>query len=318
MTQSRPPRGPKLVVIGCAAVALGLLPVALWLVLVPEGSSSFSVWLILLAAWAACSLTVTVFLRIVVLRDIRSLTSSLYDARLGKDGLPKTQARELTALRDALENALQESYENQSRVTERSENLLRLNNHRIKNSLQLVSSVINLHTRELKDPALRTNLLDLRYRVFSLSAIHDELFEGDGDDLVNLEPILTNVVSLLVRTLNEGVQGPALKMDFDPIKLDTERALPVCFLLTEMITCAHQMTAKLGDQFESYALSMVESPRGQINLSLVARLPSKVEQSPNALNQKILAALSQQLGGTHKFTKNNNALTLEVNFPLEQ
>jgi PAS domain S-box-containing protein len=115
------------------------------------------------------------------------------------------------------------------------ETLLRELHHRVKNNLQLVSSLMSLRSEGLGEDA-RTILASLRYRVLALSAVHESLYRSERLDRVDLVRYMKDVVG----QVEAGYRSGETKISFTseaPPSLDCtlERAIPFGLILSELI-----------------------------------------------------------------------------------
>ena len=110
--------------------------------------------------------------------------------------------------------------------------------HRVKNNLQIVSSLLNLGGRELTDPALLQVLSSTRDRVGAMAAVHERLYESGDFAKIDLSVLLGSLVRLLIRAAAPaGVTvRPVLRLDTVIANLNT--AVPLSLLANELITNA--------------------------------------------------------------------------------
>jgi len=87
MNQITSQRGPRLLVIGCAMITFGFVPVALWAFFgLQAATPEFSkIWVIIIVCWLLCISFFGLFLKLFVQRDIQALSSNLEQLDLSKD-----------------------------------------------------------------------------------------------------------------------------------------------------------------------------------------------------------------------------------------
>ncbi|MCB9879788.1 MAG: PAS domain S-box protein [Planctomycetes bacterium] len=121
---------------------------------------------------------------------------------------------------------------------EEKETLLREVHHRVKNNMQVVSSLLNLQSASVDDPKQRELLDECHTRVRAMALVHEQLYatanlaELDGRGYVHE---LTNLLFASYHPANCRVQ---LQLDVAPWPLDLETAIPVGLILHEWITNA--------------------------------------------------------------------------------
>lgn len=116
--------------------------------------------------------------------------------------------------------------------------LLREIHHRVKNNLQLVSSLLGIQSRGIKDSKAKEAINEGRSRVHSMSLIHHDLYRKDNLTGVEMQNYLPKLASDLFETYNIHGKHITLSTDIDDIKLDVETVIPIGLIVNELITNA--------------------------------------------------------------------------------
>ncbi|WP_197494032.1 sensor histidine kinase [Lewinella sp. 4G2] len=117
------------------------------------------------------------------------------------------------------------------------ETLLKEIHHRVKNNLQMISSLLSLQSRFIDDPAALSAMEMGRQRVRSMAIIHQRLYLRDSlSPEIGVKDYLEQLVTELLGVLN--VKGLALKLEMhlEDIKLDIDRMIPLGLIANELIT----------------------------------------------------------------------------------
>ncbi|UEM21634.1 PAS domain-containing protein [Skermanella mucosa] len=117
---------------------------------------------------------------------------------------------------------------------ERQELLLREVNHRVKNSLQLVNSLLGMQGRQSDDPATRRRFEEAAGRVRAISHLHERLYRGADVERVDFDVYLRSLCEDLSATAPEF----NIRVDADPVLLPTDSAVPLGLIVTELVTNA--------------------------------------------------------------------------------
>lgn len=151
-------------------------------------------------------------------------------------------------LRSAIEDAhnrrrLQrenETAQDEVRVArDRAEAMLREVNHRVGNSLQLVSSFISLQMRQLADGAARDALREAQARIEAVAHVHRRLYTSGDMAQVAVDEYLKSLIEELSASLGREDSGaPTLSLDADPMKVGTDQAVSLGVIVTELVTNA--------------------------------------------------------------------------------
>ena len=114
--------------------------------------------------------------------------------------------------------------------------LLKEIHHRVKNNLQIVSSLLNIHGSRISGASERHALEDIKTRVRALALVHRYLYEGDDVRLVGLRSFLTELCSTLVRSLTDQSRRIRLDIDLPELAVLSDRAVPIALFVTEVMT----------------------------------------------------------------------------------
>lgn len=193
--------------------------------------------------------------------------------------------------------------------------LLREIHHRVKNNLQLTSSMLNLQAREVKDSEAVQALKDARDRIKAISIVHQELFSGDEIGVVRMEKYIPDLCQSI---LSSNPSGKQIELQFDiiPVEIPIDASVTVGLVINEAVTNAIK-----------HAFSGKES--GTITVSCIAnndRLVISVQDDGKGLDEatisglrsgfgmKLLKSLGTKLGSQTMITNNNGTrISIELN-----
>ncbi|MEO7273986.1 MAG: PAS domain S-box protein [Vicinamibacterales bacterium] len=114
--------------------------------------------------------------------------------------------------------------------------LLKEIHHRVKNNLQIVSTLLNLQSGYTRDPATLAMFQESRGRVRSMALIHERLYRSDDLSRVDFAGYTRQLVDDLYRAYNLSDENVRLELDVDVPELGIDVAVPCGLLLNELIT----------------------------------------------------------------------------------
>ena len=172
--------------------------------------------------------------------------------------------------------------------------LLKEVHHRVKNNLQIISSLMSLQTRTVKDKAIAATLNESRRRVEAIALIHQKLYQGDNANQVNFKSYLSELMSSQ-HNMNPHVKYTA-QTEEAILTLDT--SVPLGLIVSEMITnsikhgfehvAEPEITVCLSGSSDGYELIVRDNGCG---------LSSDFDlQNPISLGTEIIMALVDQIG----------------------
>ncbi|MFP5238429.1 MAG: sensor histidine kinase [Acidobacteriota bacterium] len=115
--------------------------------------------------------------------------------------------------------------------------LLREIHHRVKNNLQVISSLLYLQSDHLQDPAALAMFQESRNRIGSMALVHEELYRSGDLSSVPVEPYLQRLVPRLLAA-SCGGRDISCKLDVDCVQLVVDQAIPFGLIVNELVTNA--------------------------------------------------------------------------------
>jgi hypothetical protein len=176
--------------------------------------------------------------------------------------------------------------------------LLQEVHHRVKNNLQIISSILNLQTRSINDPKIHELIKETRYRIMSMSFIHDLLYQTKDFTNIDFSKYLQNITSNIMNTytLNKNI---VLNLDTESILLNLDNAIPCGLIVNELITNAFKYAFPLGKQGEiNVSLKLVGN---KVVLSVADNgvgIANEVDyKTTESLGFQLINSLVAQIGG---------------------
>lgn len=131
---------------------------------------------------------------------------------------------------------LKQAEEEMAASLEEKKVLLREIHHRVKNNLQIISSLLSLQEHTLATPEARAALADSRGRVTSMAMIHEQLYRSNTFAGIDVKSYLEQLLSRLVNASRAG--EVELRLEARPVFLILEQAIPFGLALNELVTNA--------------------------------------------------------------------------------
>jgi two-component sensor histidine kinase len=217
----------------------------------------------------------------------------------------------------ALENA--RLYEQARQDAETKAMLLQEVHHRVKNNLQIVSSLLDLQADVIQDPGAIQVLQDSQHRVRAMALIHETLYQSE--DLATLD--LAGYVQKLVDYLRGAYHGylgrVKLRAEVDEVPLGLDQAIPCGLIICELATNALKH-AFPGDGHGDVLVSLhIEGDQARLRVGDDGiGVPDDLDPSATrSLGLRLVHLLSRQLRGTLQLERSGGT-AFTVMFPLSQ
>lgn len=198
---------------------------------------------------------------------------------------------------------------------ERQQLLLKEMSHRVKNSLMIVSSMLQLQASDVGDPALILHLEEAAHRVSAVARAHDQLFFSSDSERMDLGKYVEGIC----KDLDTSVAHCVIHMEAQrDIEISADRALSVALIVNELITNA----AKYAHQGTTGGKVWVTiAGAGDDKLSISVRdegvgLPPEFDLAkPKGLGMRIITSFVEQLNGTLEIRRRTVGTEFVVTLP---
>ena len=220
------------------------------------------------------------------------------------------EVRRQRQLRELNEQLTQMNADKDALLAERDV-LIREVNHRVQNSLMIVSSFLNLQARSSKDLAVREQLSEAQRRVGAVALVHRRLYRADQIEMIDLARYLEELCQEMIGTLGPEWTNK-ITIDFAPIPTPTDRAVTVGLVLTELMINAN----KYAYGGEPGAIDvLLEQNREELRLIVADQGRGKASQG-SGFGTRMIDAMVAQLGGLMEFHDNNPGLRAILTAPI--
>jgi len=118
--------------------------------------------------------------------------------------------------------------------------LMREIHHRVRNNLQVISSLLNMQQRSLADPAARDAMSDTRQRINALALIYRSLYQGPDLKRVDLREFLAELIAQLAGEQQHHGQIVATELEADELIIDPDKLAPLALFAVEAISNAQK------------------------------------------------------------------------------
>jgi two-component sensor histidine kinase len=196
--------------------------------------------------------------------------------------------------------------------------LLKEIHHRVKNNLQVISSLLNIQASLIADPRAREGYADSTRRIRSMALVHERLYHTGNLSHIDFREYLNAVAHDLGSSLYRS--GVSLQVEAEPIMLGIDTAIPCGLMVNELVSNA------LKHAFPSEMPGVVSVSFKRINnLMLQLRVedngvgipPEKDWRSLNSMGLNIIRTLAGQISGTITYD-GNSGTRFTIEFPLDE
>jgi len=196
------------------------------------------------------------------------------------------------------------------------EALLKEVHHRVKNNMQIVSSLLRLQSRKIKDKGALSVFKQSQNQIRSMALIHEKLYQTHNFASIDLESYIKNLVKHLSYSYKGGTQGIDFDIKMEDIYLDINRTVPLGLLLSELVTNSLKYAFPHGEKGEIY-IRMKKTPEGKHTLIVgdtgKGIEPDKDVFESETLGIRLVQDLVKQLKGSIEI-KREKGLAFKITF----
>lgn len=269
--------------------------------------------------WLAAALTGWLVVDRLLLRPLARMERAITAYGVGDRELVlpamRTPAQEIRSLGEAFRGVTERLAGHEAELEQglaRQTRLTREVHHRVKNNLQVVASLINIHARGVDDPQVRAAYATIQRRVDALAVVHRnhfaELEESRG---VGLRLLISELAQNLRATAPPEAASLLLTLELLPAYAHQDTALPVAFLVTEVVEIVMNSDPRGG---VTIRLAATDKPT-RARLSFVAPAlagDGYAASSAGERFRRIVQGLSRQLRSPLEIDEDAGSLAIEI------
>ena len=192
--------------------------------------------------------------------------------------------------------------------------LLKEVHHRVKNNLQIVTSLLNLQSYSISDPSIK-DIFDVSLnRIKSMTAVHEMLYKSSDFSRIKYQSYLTTLVSGLVNSIKGENSEITVKLDAGQLNLNINTSIPLGLLITELVTNSLKHGIKRDGEIYIY---LTRQPDNSLELKIGDNgigLPELFNlEDSDTLGLQLVQSLIEQLSGSFKkdITKKGTHIIIE-------
>ncbi|HEX6860377.1 MAG TPA: sensor histidine kinase [Caulobacteraceae bacterium] len=195
--------------------------------------------------------------------------------------------------------------------------LMREIHHRVKNNLQVISSLLNMQQRALADPSAKSAISDTRQRIAALALIYRALYQGPDLKRVDLKPFLEELTAQLLTGDTEPHGSIRTEVHADTLVIDPDKLAPLALFAVEAVTNAqkHAFNGSGGTLSVDFHVHGAEA---ELSISDNGGEQGAAEAVPG-VGRTLMNAFARQLRGRADFESNPaGGTTVRLTFPTPE
>jgi two-component sensor histidine kinase len=223
------------------------------------------------------------------------------------------QARERLRRCEAAEQEIEQRTAQLETLVSEKEMLLQEIHHRIKNNLQIVSSLLYLQSERTQNRQVQAVLADSQSRIRAMALLHEKLSETEDLAKIDFAEYVNAIGAYLFQAYAADRADIHLKIEIDHVFLTIDAAIPCSLIVTELVSNALKYAFPPGlEQEGNILVSLQQGAGNQYQLVISDNgvgLPAELDlQNPDSLGLQLVKLLARQLGGVFQVDHNGGTI----------
>lgn len=188
--------------------------------------------------------------------------------------------------------------------------------HRVKNNLQIINSLLNIQSAQVKDAAVMAAFTETKHRVRSMALLHETLYKSESFARIDLSSYIHSLCAHLSRSYGTNAGNIKVLIDIAEIELDLDRAIPIGLIINELVSNALKyafienysgtISVKILKLDDKISLTVSDNGKG---------FPQEIDlHNTESLGLNLVCDLTHQLKGTLAL-HNVNGTVFNILFP---
>jgi len=197
--------------------------------------------------------------------------------------------------------------------------LLQEIHHRVKNNLQVISSLLDLQSQYITDPTTVELFQESQNRVKSMALVHEKLYQSQDFARINFAEYIENLTSYLFQIYIVECNYVDLRFSINEVNLTIDTAIPCGLIISELVSNALKYAFPNGRE-GIIEVILTAAPDNRCHLTVkdngVGFPPDLEFTKPKSLGLQLINVLTEQLEGTLSFNLDQGT-EVNISFPIE-
>ena len=197
------------------------------------------------------------------------------------------------------------------------DSLLKEIHHRVKNNLQMVSSLLSLQTKNTRSKAAIEALEEGKSRVKAMALIHQKLYQNDDLSVIEMQGYIESLVNSIQSVYKKGGHKINITIDAEAVELDIDRAIPFGLILNELVSNSFKYGFPTDDENGKIYIHLRKTETGgffEYTDNGVGLPENMEERAGESMGVRLMNRLVNQLQSTLNIDKVNEGVRFWFNF----
>ena len=197
------------------------------------------------------------------------------------------------------------------------DSLLKEIHHRVKNNLQMVSSLLSLQTKNTTSKAVIEALEEGKTRVKAMALIHQKLYQNDDLSVIEMQGYIESLINSVQSVFKKGGHNINITIDAEGVELDIDRAIPIGLILNELVSNSFKYAFPDAEQEGQIYIHIRTNGEGgffEYSDNGVGMPDDTEQRENNSMGIRLIRRLVNQLQSTLNIDKTSEGARFWFNF----
>lgn len=200
--------------------------------------------------------------------------------------------------------------------------LLREIHHRVKNNMQVISSLLSMQSRTIKEPTVQLLFKETQTRVRTLALVHELLYQSDKLNKINYSLYLQKISSYLYDSYQISQGSVSFIIQANNLELSIDKAVPCSLIITELLTNSLKYAFSDGRKGEILITLLIDEEKQEYILDYrdngTGFPHDHIYLKGSGFGKTLINGLVRQLSGNIQIDSGDNGVHYMINFPTEE
>lgn len=188
--------------------------------------------------------------------------------------------------------------------------------HRVKNNLQVISSLLNLQAALFDDKRLKSAIFDSQQRIKSMATVHDLLYRSSDLSLIDFSEYIQNLIHEIVNSYKSPDQNITINIEIENLHYSIDKAVPLGLFVNEIVTNSLKHGFKNRNEGKvSCSMHALKNGKQHMEISDNGNgITTKNKEKDKSLGMMLIDNLAEQLDGTLVKSTSKNGTQYALTF----
>ncbi len=206
---------------------------------------------------------------------------------------------------------------------EEREDLIQEIHHRVKNTFQIISSLLRLQSANIENPTIQKELAESQNRIYVMSMVYEKLYQSENLHGIPFHEFIHDLLTKVLMLHSDKAEGLDLKEEIEEVHLNLNTAIPLALVAAELLSnaCKYGCVAQEVNTLRVVLNGEASGAGQRYQLTIADNGPGLPEgldvENPSSLGLQLVFLLAEQLLAEVRYDSSENGTSFTVEFDTD-